>query len=1471
MSDLSSLQIQISASSTQADNAIDKLINHLGALNRALNNYSAGSDYVKGLKNLSDGLTGISTAVSSIDLAKIKELSSVLKSLSGAGSKIASLNIAKSITAMSAGAESASKKMRELATSFAGEHGITNPKAISELTEEITKLSQAANDPAASQQSLRNIENIIHSYEKYGDAVDETYEKVRRFVSDSSIYLSKMDVSEFADDFAHMHGVLGIENTTTDPRKGVGLDTWLTDFQEQFKGVLPELTATQDIMSALVEYLDKGKEAADKYAREMDSCAQNIEFMNDSLQRLADTLGVVKSEQSDGLFDDDLDLVFGNEFEDVTASAKEAQTSLTGVAQTVSDIKEEVVGNPFEGLVNGLTSLDGISITGEQFSGLKTISESLGKLGGKYAASAATNLPQIADGIQKIASISIPDIGDQLASLAAGVAKFGSKAATRAQNLPQFVEGLRQLATIPAIPQIEGLDSLAQSLSMFGRKTAQQAVTTIPQLAAAFRSLIDTMASAPNVSENTIRFAYALAAVTANGSRAGSMLRSLTTNTNLFSRSARKASKSTKGLASFFGKLYAKYFLLIRAIRSLGTAISYSSSLTEVENVVETTFGNATDVVQEFSDQAIMSFGMSELSAKQFASRFQAMGAAMGITTSQVAKSSEYLAGVIPQTERVQKLYGDLGDSMADVSVNLTKLTADMASFYNTDYEDVAEDMQAVFTGMTRPLRKYGLDLTQATLKEFALANGLDADISKMTQAQKTMLRYQYVMANMGHVMGDFDKTMNNWANVTRTIGQQFQKMGQLIGEGLINTFKPYLIAFRDFMNTLIDLTEKALNAIGKLLGWEVQIEHVGTTISDDMSDYADSVDDAAGSAKELKKMLLGIDELNLLPSNSDGGSGSGTSGGGAGASALTDYTGEFEFKKYESDIESWFDFGRRISEKIREGLNIDWSEKFEGAKNFGTNLAEFLNGLITPETFSAVGEAVAGSIMTAIYGAKAFGEKFNWENLGTSIAGFVNGALETFNFGDIADTIDVWVQGLWTAIKSAIKGINKDDAASAIGDFFGNLDQETVEIVIGAILIKKVGKWVFGGGVWKLFQETIGKEIAKAFASMGGLGGVLTADLGTVFGAGTAAEIGATIGTGIAGGILAGIAGFWAGKKLGKLIFPDDASYYDDFKWFGEGGFFDTLFGSIKDGTFTDAVKNMWKDLTPQGQTITAWNELKDKVDEFGGASKVAEKIWSESKLGQSVSDTVNSMKNNIDLGISNIKNSFESFKSYLTTLWTNISNNVISWWNGTVKPWFQTNVAPWFTVAKWKELGGNIWTSLTQTWDKLKLSASNTWESIKLTIKKAIDSIKEFLNFDWKWPTIKTPHISWTEGGATATGVVKAILEALSLPTSLPKMKVDWYAQGGFPDTGSLFVANEAGPELVGTIGGQTAVANQSQIVEAVAQGVASAVSAVLGNGNRGGQTIQMVVDGKVLYQTVVNENNRQIQRTGASALRA
>ena len=88
-----------------------------------------------------------------------------------------------------------------------------------------------------------------------------------------------------------------------------------------------------------------------------------------------------------------------------------------------------------------------------------------------------------------------------------------------------------------------------------------------------------------------------------------------------------------------------------------------------------------------------------------------------------------------------------------------------------------------------------------------------------------------------------------------------------------------------------------------------------------------------------------------------------------------------------------------------------------------------------------------------------------------------------------------------------------------------------------------------------------------------------------------------------------------------------------------------------------------------------------------------------------------------------------------------------------------------------------------------------------------------------------IKTPHLSWREGGSQATGVIRTVLEALSLPTSLPKLRVDWYAKGGLPKAGQLFVANERGAELVGNIGGQSFVANQNQVVDLLDRKLANA----------------------------------------------
>lgn len=275
------------------------------------------------------------------------------------------------------------------------------------------------------------------------------------------------------------------------------------------------------------------------------------------------------------------------------------------------------------------------------------------------------------------------------------------------------------------------LAELANGIKQLGYKSAGQAIKNIPQLATAMKQLMAELSKAPKVSQNLIDMTNALAKLARTGSSSGKAATSLSKSLDTYSKSAKNAKAHSFSLASAIGKIYASYWLLFRVFRGIKKTIDISSDLTEVQNVVDVTFGKYASLVEDMSKTSITDFGMSELTVKDVSSRFQAMGTAMGFAQGK----------------------------MADMSIELTKLTADMASFYNVEQKDVAQDLESVFTGQTRPLRTYGLDLTEATLKEWALKQGLDANIDSMSQAEKTMLRYQYVMANTGAAQGDFART----------------------------------------------------------------------------------------------------------------------------------------------------------------------------------------------------------------------------------------------------------------------------------------------------------------------------------------------------------------------------------------------------------------------------------------------------------------------------------------------------------------------------------------------------------------------------------------------------------------------------------------------------------------------------------------------------------------------------------------
>lgn len=736
--------------------------------------------------------------------------------------------------------------------------------------------------------------------------------------------------------------------------------------------------------------------------------------------------------------------------------------------------------------------------------GIVNVANSLSKLGGTKATQGAQNLVLIKDqldqfvqGMNSVGTFTFDPTG--LNNTIKAIAKLGGKTATQATaNLPsisaQLQNFVRQMNQIGSMSfDNKNLTDLVTSIGRLGSVASGRAVNNIPLLANNLKYLFETLSKAPNVSQNIIQMTTALANLARTGASSGTAARSLGTSLFSFSKSAGNARNSAFSLAGAIGKFYATYWMVIRGLGLFRNAIDISSDLTEVENVVRTTFGNMEYKVNDFVQNSIQQFGMSELSVKQYASTFQAMGTAMDVGGKQIENANRFLNGATDG-------YIGLSDSMSDVSLNLTKLTADMASFYDKDQAYVAKDLQSVFTGMVVPLRKYGLDLTQATLKEWAMKNGMDADIKSMTQAEKAMLRYQYVLANTTAAQGDFARTADTWANQVRILKQSFQQLGSIIGGALINAFKPFLRTLNFVMQKVISFATTVTNALGAIFGWKFEVSSGG--VADDWSDAASSADDladstgkAADNTKKMKTNLLAIDELNVLnPDDSNsgfGGSGSGAGGAGGGAGSGGLVKTDTIWKDFESNIKDLYQLGEYIRDALIGAMeSIDWDSVYEKARNFGTGLAKFLNGLFAGSNgitlFGEVGKTIASALNTVVYAALSFGKEFNFEQFGYNIADGINNFFATFDFAALAETLNTWANGILKVASESITNIDWKKVFEGVGNVVFNLDASAiVEVALLSLTWKNKTQILKTAGTTLLNIFTGGITLTKVLVSL--------------------------------------------------------------------------------------------------------------------------------------------------------------------------------------------------------------------------------------------------------------------------------------------------------------------------------------------------------------------------------------------------
>lgn len=500
------------------------------------------------------------------------------------------------------------------------------------------------------------------------------------------------------------------------------------------------------------------------------------------------------------------------------------------------------------------------------------------------------------------------------------------------------------------------------------------------------------------------------------------------------------------GLSKSFAKIGAAIGVAfgVGALINFGKqAVQLASDLQEVQNVVDVAFGDMSYKAEEFAKTAIESFGISELSAKRTASTYMAMAKGMGIAS-------------------------DVGSDMA---IQLTALSADMASFYNVSQEMADTALKSIFTGETETLKQYGIVMTEVNLEQYALSQGITKSVSAMTQQEKTMLRYQFVLEQTALAQGDFVRTQDSWANQTRVLSERWKEMQAQFGEAFIAIGTLVLPIINSIINGLIKIAKVATlvaQSIYKAFtGRELSVkssneeaEAISLAVQN-QNDLTEAVED---TNKALKGTTASYDEVNTLSrqsvkGNTSPGISTPTSSNGPTSQDINEIETEFE------GLESVFD---KISQKLGQIWKSAPVQVFvEFVKAAFNALREFLSKIAEKikEKFAETWEKIKDSLLEAIGNLVGL-----WENF----------------WKDLKEAIEKWTQPIINAINELIDEI-WDSFIGRFLQIISDIFNDFIKIIkelwdkYGKELLNNIGEFINTTiGLFKSLYENIIKPIIE-------------------------------------------------------------------------------------------------------------------------------------------------------------------------------------------------------------------------------------------------------------------------------------------------------------------------------------------------------------------------------------------------------
>ena len=508
--------------------------------------------------------------------------------------------------------------------------------------------------------------------------------------------------------------------------------------------------------------------------------------------------------------------------------------------QIVNDSTQAVAG--LQNLINTLNRLKtatnggatGLSKTAQ---GIRELSNSLKGLNSGDASQKITRLANALTALSQVGNVKISSsIANQLTAINTALA--GLKW-TDGDKLTSLANGLRPLSELGKanmttfINQLSKLPKVIEDLEAADIDKFTQQMTA---LAAAMKPFADEMQKVSN-----------------GFSAFPSKIQKLITSTEKYNASARKATSTTGKFTSGLKALnVAAVAITFRKIgHFIAQAVTESNKYQEDLNLFTVALGQYADEAKEYAEY------VSDI---------------MGIDPAQWLRNQGIFNTLLTG-------FGDTAERAQLMSQNLTQLGYDLSSYANIPIEEAMLKLQSGISGELEPLRRLGYDLSQAKLQQTALNLGIKESVANMTQAEKAELRYYAIMTQVTTAQGDMARTLEAPANQLRILQAQLTQAARAIG----NIFIPALNAILPYAIAVVQVIREIANALANLAGFKLtEVDYSGVnSAAVGAGSLADNLDDAAGAAKKLKQYTAGFDELNVFAPNT--GSGSGAGAGGAG------------------------------------------------------------------------------------------------------------------------------------------------------------------------------------------------------------------------------------------------------------------------------------------------------------------------------------------------------------------------------------------------------------------------------------------------------------------------------------------------------------------------------------------------------------------------------------------------------------